>query len=237
MDKKYILEEIKRTAIENGGKPLGHRKFEKETGIRYHDWFGKYWARWGDALKEAGFTPNKLTGAFTEDFILEKLCELIRELEYFPSGADRRLKRNKDKTFPAEGVFERIGNQRTLKLKVVAYCKQRGIEDVIKLFQIPESSEEKEKVSNAPIETVGIVYLIKSGKYYKIGRTNSVGRREYEIKLQLPEKEKLIHEIKTDDPSGIESYWHNRFDKYRANGEWFALTQTEVCVFKRRKFM
>jgi hypothetical protein len=236
VDKQYILEEIRRTTIENDGKPLGHRKFENETGIKYHDWLGKYWARWGDALKEAGFTPNKLTSAFTEDFILEKLCGLIRELGYFPSAADRRLKRNKDKTFPADGVFERIGNQRTLKLKVVSYCKQRGIEDVIKLFQIPESGEEKKKI-NTTIEIVGTVYLIKSGKFYKIGRTNSLGRREYEISLQLPEKEKLIHSIKTDDPVGIEKYWHDRFDKFRANGEWFSLTLEEVNAFKRRKFM
>ena len=65
----------------------------------------------------------------------------------------------------------------------------------------------------------------------------TVGRREYEIALQLPEKEKLIHTIKTDDPVGIEEYWHKRFDEYRANGEWFALTPKEVNAFSRRKFM
>ena len=32
--KEHILSEIKRTATENNGKPLGTRRFEKETGIK-----------------------------------------------------------------------------------------------------------------------------------------------------------------------------------------------------------
>jgi hypothetical protein len=43
MDKSFILEEIKRTAIAKGGNALGTQRFEKETGIRKWDWYGKYW--------------------------------------------------------------------------------------------------------------------------------------------------------------------------------------------------
>jgi hypothetical protein len=43
--KEHILKEIKRTALENGGKPLGKKKFETETGIRESDWSGIYWVR------------------------------------------------------------------------------------------------------------------------------------------------------------------------------------------------
>ena len=232
MDKQYILEEIRRTAIENGGKPLGRRSFGKQTGIKFHDWFGKYWVRWSDALKEAGFAPNSFQEPFSDEFLLAKLCELIRELGHFPVEGELRLKSNRDKTFPTSHVFGRLGNRRVLTSKVISYCQERGIEDIIKLCKMPEAKESKEKNDAGSIQVLGIVYMIKSGKYYKIGRTNSIGRREYEIALQLPEKEKLIHEIKTDDPAGIESYWHARFDKYRANGEWFALTPLEVNAFK-----
>ena len=84
----------------------------------------------------------------------------------------------------------------------------------------------------------GFVYMMKSGKYYKIGKTNSIDRRQYEIGLQLAEGLEPIHSIETDDPSGIEAYWHNRFKDKRMNGEWFNLDASDVRAFRlRKKFM
>jgi hypothetical protein len=81
------------------------------------------------------------------------------------------------------------------------------------------------------------VYLIKSARFYKIGRTNSAGRREYELAIQLPERASMVHQIKTDDPVGIEEYWHKRFRDKRRNGEWFELSAADVAAFRRRRFM
>jgi hypothetical protein len=66
---------------------------------------------------------------------------------------------------------------------------------------------------------------------------NAVGRREYELAIQLPEQAKTIHIIRTDYPTGIEAYWHRRFDAKRKNGEWFDLVAADVKAFRRRKFM
>ena len=59
MNKNDILAEVRRTAAENGGTPLGSQAFSTVTGIKRAAWYGKHWARWGDALKEAGFEPNQ----------------------------------------------------------------------------------------------------------------------------------------------------------------------------------
>jgi len=63
MTKLYILQEIKRTTQANGGTPLRKPDFESETGIKRYDWFGVYWARWSDALREAGCEPHHVHAA------------------------------------------------------------------------------------------------------------------------------------------------------------------------------
>jgi hypothetical protein len=86
------------------------------------------------------------------------------------------------------------------------------------------------------LDVKGFVYLIRSGKFYKLGRTNAAGRRLRELSIQLPQKPNTIHVIETDDPEGIEHYWHRRFEEKRHGGEWFALSTDDVRAFKRRRF-
>src|SRR5579862_5055278 len=101
MTKSHILGEIKRTAAENGGAPLGVTAFQKSTGIKSTDWYGKHWARWGDALREAGFQPNKLREAIPEEQLLAKFAALVRELGRFPTSGEIRLKERNDPSFPS----------------------------------------------------------------------------------------------------------------------------------------
>ena len=58
-------------AKSNGGVPIGRERFERETGIKESDWAGRFWVRWSEAVKEAGFEPNKLNIAHEEEFLLE----------------------------------------------------------------------------------------------------------------------------------------------------------------------
>ncbi|MCC6758816.1 MAG: GIY-YIG nuclease family protein [Candidatus Omnitrophica bacterium] len=233
--KEDILDAIRQTAKENSGKPLGVAKFEKETGINPYDW-GKYWARFGDAQKEAGFVPNQLQGAHAEDFLIEKIIGLVRGLGKFPTYREIAVEKNNDTSMPSNTVFQRLGTKAELATKVIKYCKAKGnYDDVIQLCQaVFANSNVDVKFDNSSVgQTIGEVYIFKSGRYYKIGKTSDPVRRGKELRIQLPDKMDLIHSIKTDDPSGVEAYWHKRFEAKRKQGEWFDLDTADVKAFKR----
>jgi hypothetical protein len=239
ISREHVLSEIRRLAEESNGTPPGRKRFASETGIREADWAGRYWARWSDAVLEAGFEPNKLKVRYEDDAILPQLIEEIRRLGRMPTKHELRLRRREDVSFPSDGVFDRLGTKKTLAGKVANYCRDRpDLADVLAIIEPFIAVAESESVSGREDAVeFGFVYLLKSGRHYKLGRTNAYGRRERELTIQLPERVTRVHVIKTDDPVGIEGYWHQRFADRRRNGEWFELTSADIAAFRRRKFM
>ncbi len=239
-NKAHIIEEIRRTADANGGSALGWRRFEEETGVGYYDWYGRFWTRWGDAVREAGFEPNRMSEAYEDEFLLEKLVVLTRSLGRVPTQGDLLIAARNDSTFPSEKVFRRLGSKAERASRIVGYCEANpGNDAVANLWMQVQAQPKSVEPKGTESETrgVGYVYLLKHGsrREYKIGRTNNPLRREGEIGIQLPEKLSPVHYIETDDPAGIENYWHVRFADKRKEGEWFALTPEDVRAFKRWK--
>lgn len=127
---------------------------------------------------------------------------------------------------------------------VRAHCATdpEGWADVLAL--IPDVGEESGTIPIGspdqlqPSSIVGYVYMIKSGGRYKVGLSIDVQRRLLELNTGMPDAGELIHVITTDDPSGIENYWHRRFasKRIRPDAEWFDLDQADVSAFRRRKF-
>ncbi len=240
MEKQHIIDEIRRTAEANGGVPLGKARFLAETGIHETDWSGRFWVKWSDAVREAGYEPNKKQTAFDEKWLLEQLSIFIRELGHYPTSAELRMKAREDGEFPSHNTFTRFGKKAQVVSALMTWCKTNaGWEDVAAICAPLFVAEAPEEFPDQALSTseIGYVYLLKSGKYFKIGRSNAPGRREYELAIQLPEPVSTLHTIKTDDPAGIESYWHQRFADRRKNGEWFELKREDVSAFRRRKFM
>lgn len=233
ISKQDIIKAIQNTAQENGGRPLGRERFEKETGIKIYDWM-KFWAKFGDVQKEAGFKPNILTVAYDLDYILGKWTNLIKELGRFPTSGDLMVKNHSDPNFPSKGAMLKLGNKQEIVQGVLDYAQRNNLTDVASVCeQAIKISETKINENTNEKLNIGAVYLFRHGKYYKIGKTYDTVRRGNELRIQLPENLDLIHEIKTDDPSGIEAYWHRRFETKRMNGEWFDLTSADLKAFKR----
>jgi hypothetical protein len=242
VSKASILDEIRRTTLENGGNPLGLARFLSETGIRKSEILGVHWARWGDALSEAGFSPNQLKQAYSNQDLIRHYANLAAELGRLPVKDEVKIKHRRDPSFPGWDPFRRLGSRLERIRAIAEFCKDNAGYDVVlkcceEYFSVSNVGKTTNRLSATEV-SLGSVYLAKSGRYYKIGKSNAAGRREYELGLQLPDKLKMIHVISTDDPTGIEAYWHKRFDAKRKNGEWFDLSASEVAVFKlRRKFM
>jgi len=163
----------------------------------------------------------------------------MRELGRFPTANEVKLKARRAPGFPWHNTFARFGSKHEFAGRILEYCKEREeYDDVVAICgAIKELRPLPSDEDVDPGENYGFVYLMKSGRYYKLGRTGHVGGRERDLAIQLPDKIITVHTIRTDDPNGIEAYWHKRFEEKRKNGEWFDLSSADIKAFKRRKAM
>jgi Meiotically up-regulated gene 113 len=232
--REHIIAAIKRIAYSTNGQPPGIQVFRNETGIKDHEWLGVFWARWGDALIEAGFQANQFNSKADSDTFLQKFANAIRHYKKFPTVAEQKLYRNFDPDFP---------DAKTLR---VHFGIGSGMADAIRDW-ITRNPSYLDVTPHLPMVTAplavpksskrdGFVYLIKSGGFFKIGRGDELEKRIKQIRTALPDTSTLEHLIRTDDPPGIETYWHRRFADKRANGEWFKLSSQDVAAFKKRKY-
>ena len=189
-------------------------------------------ASWGEALKEAGYEPNKKQGKFSSEQVLQKFAEAVRHFGRIPAEIEIRMYTRNRHDFPSHSTFtNHFGNKVGLVAALADWVRKNDDFADLVAF-LPEPKEDN--VTVQPVE--GFVYLLKSGNHFKIGRSEELERRVKQISVALPEEVTLEHAIRTDDPVGIEAYWHRRFAARRAKGEWFQLTVADVRAFKRRKF-
>jgi Meiotically up-regulated gene 113 len=241
LTKDDVLREIRRTAAENNGVPLGKIAFLEATGIRESDWSGRWWTTWGAAVREAGFEPQRINPRLDDEVVLEAAVRIVRKVGRFPTAAEIRFECNGDPTLPSYNTFRRFGGLDELRTRLREFATERRLADIVATLPdqqaetVPDAARPDD--SSAQPLSDGFVYLIKSGRYYKIGKADSVEARHRQLKIQLPQAAEVVHRVKTDDPYGIESYWHRRFADKRLNGEWFALSPEDVKAFRRRKFM
>ena len=199
-------------------------------------------------MEEAGLPANSKNLPFGKDALLASLMELTRRLGRLPRYADILMARKADPTMPSWQALRRLGvlSERVRLARAYA-ASHPECADLLGLLREPSEEAdadgeaaddpEQDRGRNGDRDGDGSVYLARHGKHYKVGHSYDVPRRHREIQLELPEKLTQIHVMRTDDPSGIEAYWKNRFSSKRTNGEWFRLTRDDIRAFKRRRFM
>lgn len=233
--RERILSEIRRVAQATGKVP-GSRLFETETGILSREWQGKIWARWGEAVAEAGLQPNELKGRIDTSSLLNQLADCCNKIGCWPSNNDLRLYAYNNSGFPSDKTFRMHFPKRAMLIEAlrewVLRPENRSYAEIAKMLPAPQPTSTEQLAQ----QNYGHVYLLRAGDYYKIGQSADLEKRVKSINVALPDKATLEHAISTDDPPGIEAYWHRRFADRRMNGEWFKLSKTDILAFKKRKF-
>jgi len=128
-----------------------------------------------------------LQTAFGNDFLLEKYIGLIREIGHLPVDGELELKSKRDPSFPNRSTFSRFGGKAGLVVAVQQYCDVHdGYDDVLALCRELSRGSHVNPKGEAQKLTTGFVYLMKSARHFKIDRTKSLGRREWELGIKIP---------------------------------------------------
>lgn len=78
----------------------------------------------------------------------------------------------------------------------------------------------------------GFVYLLKTGEFYKIGKTFNIKKRVSSIQTANPNKIELIAYKESGDAFSDEQEVHKLLKDYRVRGEWFKLPEELVSSLK-----
>jgi hypothetical protein len=238
LQRENIIRAIRAIAAANGGTPPGEKRFRSETGIGPHEWRYRIWRNWSEALTEAGFEPREWTTRYDDVALLSQIASLARRLGSFPNTTELQFESANNPSFPGYKSIKRRWTITELASALRGFAADQDDDRVAtycdEFLATPERQPKQSAgaAQGAKVE-LGYVYLMSYGKDCKIGRTSTPGRRARQVQIELPDETILVHAILTDDPVGVEAYWHRRFAGKRGNGEWFRLSPRDIAAFKK----
>jgi hypothetical protein len=232
-----------RKFVETKGKVPGEKAFRRATRIKDSAWKGRYWVRWSDVVREAGFEPSKWIQKIPDEDLLEKLAAFVTTLDHFPVRDEINIQARRVHGFPYWATIrKRYSGMPETAAALLKFSKKTGDTHLAELCEhrLRHAALKPTPVGKArtkPVVGTGFVYLKYSPslRLYKIGKANDADKRGAGIGLLLPEDLVPKHEIKTDYPYVLERYWENRFRSKRKQGEWYDLNSHDVDAFKKRR--
>lgn len=235
MTKEDIIKRIRQEASKRGGR-VSYRVFLDETGIK-DKWLRgqQWWAGWNALLLEAGLETRLFRKPSTPlDAVVEVVASLVVQLGRWPTDDDFRRARSRDKSFPSLKVVSRFRSSGALAEGIIDLAERE--DRFAAALPIAKARATEESTVSATPKVKGYVYMIRSGRRFKIGKETTAGARQAAAGTWL-ENPEVVHRITTEDPDGVERYWHARFKQQgkHVKGELFALSAYDVAVFKRWK--
>ena len=228
--REFVLSEIRRLTAEHGGRVPGAERFNRITHLSHSYWKGEIWLRWSDAVREAGLVPNAKTARLDDGQLLTDLAVAVRKFGHIPTTAELRNYRKSARLSIQKTYIDHFGRKRAMLGRLKLWVRDRPEWADVAALLADVSDEE----SGLPRWT-GAVYLMRAGPLFKIGCSRKPEERTRKVAYGVPAEAVVIHMIETDDPFGVEAYWHRRFAGKRARGEWFRLSADEIAAFRARK--
>jgi Meiotically up-regulated gene 113 len=239
MTRDQVVRRIAELAAQRDGH-ISFREFLREVGLPEQWLRGQPWfPGWNTLLTELGLTTRRFAPPQRDPTAsVGAIAELIRQLQRWPTEDEFRRERAKNDAIPSVAFIRKLRRSGELAKLIAPLAKADPSTPALQLLASEEPRDEEHLDTKASRDRVqGYVYMLRSGRRYKIGKSTDPSRRFREVRLELPDETVQVHTIATDDPSGIEAYWHRRFAAKRVRGtEFFELDANEVRAFKFRKF-
>jgi len=239
MTKDAIVRRIRELAAARGGR-VSFEVFLNETGVKGNWLRGQVWFKgWNPLLKEIGLETRSFGVAkMPKAAIARAVAEVVERDRCWPTQDALVRERKRDPSFPSLKVIGRLRRSGELARLIVGLGQEHThLTEAAEIARAYVPAEKEDNAAGPNERIVGYVYMLRSGRCYKVGKSTDPSRRYREVRLELPEETHQVHTIPTDDPTGIEAYWHERFAPKRIrNTEFFSLNGQDVQAFKRRKY-
>jgi hypothetical protein len=183
--REEIVELIKKMAASKGGN-VGMNAFIRESGVKDHE-LGLH-GTWNELKREAGLETRNFLEPRTElASLLPPFARIVAQGGVWPTQDRLRRERTRDASFPSLKLYRAALRHPDFYNQLLAYCRgQDELADVIPIVLARQTSAEHNAVSSSDASVAGYVYMMRSARAYKIGRTNSPSRRHREVRLELP---------------------------------------------------
>ena len=182
-------------------------------------------ASYGEAREAAGFARGSMRIAYSDDELLAPLVVLLRTKKRWPIIGEFRAGHHTTAECPSHEAYLSAERREPLRERLLRWCgTEAQYSDIIAHLSSTASgraARERTPARGAKVVT-GQVYLMRygtRGNDYKIGISDTVGRRESQLDMMSSSDVRKVHVIETGDPRGIEAYWHERFKDRRVNAD------------------